>query len=207
MYHILMRRRTEIPLNRILVLLLEILLMSPLMALYPQSLASAVNTFDIIGRGAYLYRKDGTVTVICHPVDEEFFCWMMNINGSAAQHDHSRSLYRGRFVVPNGSYPVFVMNVRNNTDHTIIFGPSDITINEMKVSILELRNERFEIAETITVPGNSETKVFIYTDETTVKNRLELEKLIVNFREFSFDFRNNPAWDFLKNDVVIYLKY
>ena len=202
-----MRRRTEIPLNRILVLFLETILITPLMALYPQSLASAVHTFDIIGKGAYLYRKDGTVTVICHPVDEEFFCWMMNTNGSAAQHDQSRSLYRDRFVVANGSYPVFVMNVRNNTDRTIIFGPSDITINEMKVSILELRNERFEIAETIIVPGNSETKIFIYTDETTVKSRSELEKLIVNFRQFSFDFQNNPAWDFLKNDVVIYLKY
>ncbi|WP_143752411.1 hypothetical protein [Mesotoga sp. H07.pep.5.3] len=202
-----MRRRLERPLNWTLVLLLEISLISPLMALYPQSLASAVHTFDIIGRGAYLYRKDGTVTVICHPVDEEFFSWMMNTNGSAAQQDHSRSLYKDRFVVANGSYPVFVMNVTNNTDRTIIFGPSDITINEMKVSILELRNERFEIAETIIVPGNSETKVFIYTDETTVKTRSELEKLIVNFRQFSFDFRNNPAWDFLKNDVVIYLKY
>jgi len=190
-----------------LVLLLQISLISSLMALYPQSLASAVHTFDIIGRGAYLYRKDGTMTVICHPVDEEFFCWMMNTDGSAAQHDRSRSLYRDRFVVTYGSYPVFVMNVRNNTDRAIVFGPCDITVSEMKVSVLELRNESFETAETITVAGNSEIRVFIYTDETAVKNRLEFEKLTVNFREFSFDFRNNLAWDFLKNDVVIYLKY
>ncbi len=188
-------------------MLLQIVFISRLMALYPQSLASAVHIFDIIGRGAYLYRKDGTMTVICHPVDEEFFCWMMNTDGSAAQHDRSGSMYRDRFVVADGSYPVFVMNVRNNTDHAITFGSSDITISEMKVSILELRNESFEIAETITVADNSEIRVFIYTDETTVKNRLELEKLLVDFREFSFDFRNNPAWDFLKNDIVIYLKY
>jgi hypothetical protein len=202
-----MRGRLERPLNWMLVLLLQISLISSLMALYPQSLASAVHTFDIIGRGAYLYRKDGTMTVICHPVDEEFFCWMMNTDGSAAQHDRSRSLYRDRFVVTYGSYPVFVMNIRNNTDRAIVFGPCDITVSEMKVSILELRNESFETAETITVAGNSEIRVFIYTDETAVKNRLELEKLTVNFREFSFDFRNNLAWDFLKNDVVIYLKY
>jgi len=202
-----MRGRLERPLNWMLVLLLQISLISSLMALYPQSLASAVHTFDIIGRGAYLYRKDGTMTVICHPVDEEFFCWMMNTDGSAAQHDRSRSLYRDRFVVTYGSYPVFVMNVRNNTDRAIVFGPCDITVSEMKVSVLELRNESFETAETITVAGNSEIRVFIYTDETAVKNRLELEKLTVNFREFSFDFRNNLAWDFLKNDVVIYLKY
>jgi hypothetical protein len=202
-----MRGRLERPLNWMLVLLLQISLISSLMALYPQSLASAVHTFDIIGRGAYLYRKDGTMTIICHPVDEEFFCWMMNTDGSAAQHDHSRSLYKDRFVVTYGSYPVFVINVRNNTDRAIVFGPCDITVSEMKVSILELRNESFETAETITVAGNSEIRVFIYTDETAVKNRLELEKLTVNFREFSFDFRNNPAWDFLKNDVVIYLKY
>jgi hypothetical protein len=63
------------------------------------------------------------------------------------------------------------------------------------------------MAETINVADNSEIRVFIYTDETTVKNRLELEKLLVDFREFSFDFQNNPAWDFLKNDIVIYLKY
>ncbi|SSC12440.1 protein of unknown function [Mesotoga infera] len=188
-------------------MLFQISFISSLMALYPQSLASAVHAFDIIGQGAYLYRKDGTVTAICHPVDEEFFCWMMNTDGSAAQHDRSRSMYRDRFVVADGSYPVFVMNIRNNTDRAITFGSFDITISEMKVSILVLLNEGFEITETISVAGDSEIRVFIYTDKMVVKNRVELEKLTVNFRGFSFDFRNNPAWDFLKSDVVIYPKY
>lgn len=44
--------------------------------LYPQSLANAIHVYDIQGSSGLLYKKADSFSVICHPVDKEFFIWM-----------------------------------------------------------------------------------------------------------------------------------
>lgn len=176
-------------------------------ALYPQSLSNAINTFDLVDENGYLYKRSDRIAVICHPVDAEFFTWMLNTDGSPGQYDRARDLFERQFVSSDGIHPVFVVNIRNNGDSTFTFNRDAILIENLETTVLKLVGWKFSEVDILTLPAESEMKLFVYCERLSLTGSKILETFDISLNGLSFDFHNNPAWDFLKRDVLRYQIY
>ena len=177
--------------------------------LYPQSLFNTIYNFDIINGKQYIYFKNEKLTVICHPVDSEFFSWMLNTEGSPEQYDFLIDLYKKLFTKYEKNLPVFSVNIRNNSDNEYVLCIDNILLERNKVEIYRYTDYAIfnKIDDNISLNSSEEIKLFIFRKDIFIENDIRLESLEVEIEGINFSFEDNPAWDFLKHDIVKYPRY
>jgi len=177
-------------------------------SLYPQSLFKTIYSFDISENEEYIYSNSEKFIIVCHPVDEEFFSWMLNTEGSSKQNDFSRNLFEERFSEEGGIFPVFSVNIKNKCDD-IEIDLNDIRINGVSAEIYEYNDYALfdKVTGKMTLEKDEEVKLYIYRRDIFVDEENKLESLKVSVENVFFTFDNNPAWDYLKSDIIKYPRY
>lgn len=121
--------------------------------LYPQSLANAIHVYDIQGSSGLLYKKADSFSVICHPVDKEFFIWMFNSKGSPEEASQYCSLFSENFCEGDSHYPVFSINVRNNGESRVELKSVEVTIDCLPAYFLLMREGSMFHVDYVTIDG------------------------------------------------------
>ncbi len=192
-----------------LFLVIFILLCIQGMCLYPQSLFNTIYNFDIVHNEHYIYFSNEKLTVICHPVDEEFFPWMLNTEGSPEQYNFLIDLYEKLFTKNEKNLPVFSVNIRNNSDNEYVLSMDNILIDNSKVEIYKYYDYAIfdKITGDISLNPSEEIRLFIFKEDVFIENDVSLESFEVEIHGIKFSFENNPAWVFLSHDIVKYPRY
>jgi hypothetical protein len=178
-------------------------------SLYPQSLFKAIYSFDISENKKYIYSNSEKFIMVCHPVDEEFFSWMLNTEGSSEQNDFSRNLFEEKFSEKDRIFPVFSVNIKNKCDDDIEIDLNDIRIDGVSAEIYEYNDYALfdEVTDKMILEKDEEVKLYIYRDDIFVDEKNKLENLKVNVENVLFTFDNNPTWNYLKSDIIKYPRY
>mgnify|MGYP001327040147 CR=1 FL=1 len=178
-------------------------------SLYPQSLFKTIYSFDISENERYIYSNSEKFIIVCHPVNEEFFSWMLNTEGSSEQNDFSRNLFEEKFSEEGRIFPVFSVNIKNKCGDDIEIDFNDICINEVSAEIYEYNDYALfdKLTDKMILEKDEEVRLYIYRDDIFVDEENKLEGFKVSVENVLFTFDNNPAWDYLKSDIIKYPRY
>lgn len=142
-------------------------------------------------------------------MDEEFFSWMLNTEGSSEQNDFSRNLFEEKFSEEGRIFPVFSVNIKNKCDDDIEIDLNNIRIDGISAEIYEYNYYALfdKAIDKMILEKDEEVKLYIYRNDIFVDEKNKLENLKVSVENVLFTFDNNPAWDYLKSDIIKYPRY